>query len=275
MPAVDRVHERRRAAALARHYRDEEGLSIAEIARRLGRAEATVKAYLCDPTGEKAPGGQGSLRRCVPGCGAYTQPATAWRRRPVLHGLPSRVDPGALDPRVRAGSEVPGGPAAGWLASTSAKAIRVRCRISTSGSLLQVVRTGSEVGVDEGGCSPTRAGARCACRLSRIRPAASTPATPEGSRCDRSRRRPSSAWRCAPLPTRRCVPTRASRPAFVFAQVCVTEVAYVAPSVWQRRQRYRRRPAGSFLVKQKPRVPARMIAFTGRELRAVGLARPL
>ena len=41
-----------------------------------------------------------------------------------------------------------------------------------------VVRTGSEVGVDEGGCSPTRARARCACRSSRIRPAASKPATP-------------------------------------------------------------------------------------------------
>jgi DNA-directed RNA polymerase specialized sigma24 family protein len=43
---LDRVHERRRAAALPRHYRDEEGLSIAEVARRLGRAQATVKAYL-------------------------------------------------------------------------------------------------------------------------------------------------------------------------------------------------------------------------------------
>ena len=42
----DRVSERRRAAALARHYRDQEHLTIAEIARQLGRAEATVKAYL-------------------------------------------------------------------------------------------------------------------------------------------------------------------------------------------------------------------------------------
>ena len=36
---LDRVTKRRRAAQLARHYRDQEGLSIAEIARRLGRAE--------------------------------------------------------------------------------------------------------------------------------------------------------------------------------------------------------------------------------------------
>jgi DNA-directed RNA polymerase specialized sigma24 family protein len=46
----DRVSERRRAAQRARHYRDQEDLSIAEIARRLGRAEATVKAYLYDPS---------------------------------------------------------------------------------------------------------------------------------------------------------------------------------------------------------------------------------
>src|SRR3954471_20354163 len=52
--SADRVAERRRAAALARHYRDTERLPIAEIARRLGRAPATVKAYLYDPTGKKA-----------------------------------------------------------------------------------------------------------------------------------------------------------------------------------------------------------------------------
>jgi hypothetical protein len=50
MVASDRVQERRRAVALARHYRDKEGLSLGEIARRLGRAEATVKAYFNGPS---------------------------------------------------------------------------------------------------------------------------------------------------------------------------------------------------------------------------------
>ena len=44
------MNERHRDAQLARHYRDQENLSIAEIARRLGRAEATVNAYLYDPS---------------------------------------------------------------------------------------------------------------------------------------------------------------------------------------------------------------------------------
>jgi DNA-directed RNA polymerase specialized sigma24 family protein len=40
---LDRVAERQRAVARARHYREAEGLSIAQIAQRLGRAPATVK----------------------------------------------------------------------------------------------------------------------------------------------------------------------------------------------------------------------------------------
>lgn len=47
---TDRVSERLRAAALARRYREQENLTIAEIAHGLGRAEATVKAYLYDPS---------------------------------------------------------------------------------------------------------------------------------------------------------------------------------------------------------------------------------
>jgi DNA-binding NarL/FixJ family response regulator len=53
-PLLDRVTERRRAVALARHYIQAEGLSIAQIAERLGSSPATVKAYFYDPTGEKA-----------------------------------------------------------------------------------------------------------------------------------------------------------------------------------------------------------------------------
>jgi AraC-like DNA-binding protein len=71
---VDRAAERRRAAALARHYRDSEQLSIAEIARRLGRAPATVKAYLYDPTGEKARAVKARCRGTCRSCGGDTSP---------------------------------------------------------------------------------------------------------------------------------------------------------------------------------------------------------
>jgi hypothetical protein len=72
--AYDRVQERRRAVALAQHFREAEGLSIAEIARRLGRSPATVKAYFYDPTGEKARGVKARYVGVCRGCGAYTQP---------------------------------------------------------------------------------------------------------------------------------------------------------------------------------------------------------
>ena len=70
----DRVAERRRAVALARHYREVEGLSIAEIARRVGRSPATIKAYFYDPTGAKARAVKARYIGVCRGCGAYTQP---------------------------------------------------------------------------------------------------------------------------------------------------------------------------------------------------------
>src|SRR6201987_5060584 len=72
MLMTDRVSERRRAAKLARHYRDQERLTIAEIARRLGRAEGTVKAYLYDPLGDKAREVKARYRGVCRGCGAPT-----------------------------------------------------------------------------------------------------------------------------------------------------------------------------------------------------------
>ena len=70
--SADRSAERRRAAQLARHYRDAEQLSIAEIARRLDRAEATIKAYLWDPTGEKTRAVKQRYQGACRGCGAPT-----------------------------------------------------------------------------------------------------------------------------------------------------------------------------------------------------------
>ena len=92
----DRVSERRRAAQLARHYRDEEeGLSIAEIARRLGRAEATVKAYLYDPTGAKARAVKARYRGVCRGCGA---PTTARGGKGDAHQFCKNCHPGAIAP---------------------------------------------------------------------------------------------------------------------------------------------------------------------------------
>jgi AraC-like DNA-binding protein len=71
---ADRVVERRRAVALANHYREAEGLSIAQIAGRLGRSRATIKAYFYDPTGEKARAVKARYQGVCRGCGAYTQP---------------------------------------------------------------------------------------------------------------------------------------------------------------------------------------------------------
>jgi AraC-like DNA-binding protein len=70
----DRVAERCRAVALARHFRDAEGLSIAQIAEHLGRSPSTVRAYFYDPSGEKARAVKARYVGVCRGCGAYTQP---------------------------------------------------------------------------------------------------------------------------------------------------------------------------------------------------------
>ena len=69
-----RVLKRRRAVALAHHYRDVEDLSIRQIADCLGRSPATVKEYFYDPTGEKARAVKARYQGVCRGCGAYTQP---------------------------------------------------------------------------------------------------------------------------------------------------------------------------------------------------------
>jgi hypothetical protein len=89
---TDRVTERRRAAQLARHYRDQEGLTIVEIARRLGRAEATVKAYLYDPMGVKREV-KARYRGTCRGCGA---PTSARNGKGDAYPYCKRCRPGAI-----------------------------------------------------------------------------------------------------------------------------------------------------------------------------------
>jgi AraC-like DNA-binding protein len=94
--AYDRVLERRRAVALARHFRDAEGLSITQIADRLGRSPATIKAYFYDPTGEKARTVKARYVGVCRGCGAYTQPRNG---KGDAYAYCKLCHPGAIDPR--------------------------------------------------------------------------------------------------------------------------------------------------------------------------------
>ena len=91
---LDRVTERRRAAQLARHYRDQEGLSIAEIARRLGRAEATIKAISTIQPAIRHARSRRATGECVAAAG-----------RPPRHGTaratPTRIANAAIPARSR------------------------------------------------------------------------------------------------------------------------------------------------------------------------------
>ena len=87
-----RVVEHRRAVALTGHFREAEGLSVAQIAGRLGRSPSTVKAYFYDPTSEKAQVVKARYVGVCHGCGAYTPRATARATPTLTAGLPPRRD---------------------------------------------------------------------------------------------------------------------------------------------------------------------------------------
>lgn len=67
-----RVAERSRAARLTRYYHDEQGLAVAEIAKLLGRAPATISAYLYDPDASKTRRVKRRYRGTCRECGAST-----------------------------------------------------------------------------------------------------------------------------------------------------------------------------------------------------------
>ncbi|HLL92934.1 MAG TPA: hypothetical protein VK252_08350 [Solirubrobacteraceae bacterium] len=73
--------ERQRAAALARHYRGVEHLSVAAIAARLHRRPSTISAYLYDPDGSKTKHVKARYRGVCSACGAST-----WGSGPGAHG---------------------------------------------------------------------------------------------------------------------------------------------------------------------------------------------
>jgi hypothetical protein len=108
------VEQRRRAAALARHYREQEGLTIAEIARRLRRGEPTVKAYLYGPTGEKARQVKARYRGVCRRCGASTAPrsgkgdAYAYCKCAARRSVVSPAQPGGTRRDVLGSNGLPG-----------------------------------------------------------------------------------------------------------------------------------------------------------------------
>src|ERR1700761_5041785 len=92
----DRVAERRRAVPLGRHFREAEGLSIRQIAGRLGRSPSTIKAYFYDPTGEKARAVKARYVGVCRGCGAHTQPRNG---KGDAYAYCKAFHPGASEPR--------------------------------------------------------------------------------------------------------------------------------------------------------------------------------
>lgn len=94
--AYDRVAERYRAVALARHFREAEGLTITQIAQRLGRSPATIKAYFYDRTRQKAR----AVKARYVGCAAAAAPT---RSRATARATPTGTASGAVPSRSSGG----------------------------------------------------------------------------------------------------------------------------------------------------------------------------
>jgi hypothetical protein len=77
---LPRSVERRRAAALARHFRDDEGLVTDQIAECLGRSTSTVRSYLSDPDGAKERAAKRRWRGWCRRCGARTSAGDGKRK---------------------------------------------------------------------------------------------------------------------------------------------------------------------------------------------------
>ena len=132
--AYDRVVERRRAVALARHYRESEGLSIRQIADRLGRSPATIKAYFYDPTGEKARAVKARYVGVCRGCGAYTQPRNG---KGDAYAYCKACHPGAIERRWTRERVLDGDAARGALATAGCRRRmtgRARTRVAAAAS---------------------------------------------------------------------------------------------------------------------------------------------
>lgn len=92
---------------LARHFREFEGLSIAQIGDRLGRSPATVKAYFYDPTGEKAKVVKARYPGVCRGCSvaglvaSHGDPPRGFGR-PAVNSRPARTKPAAVRATVLA-----------------------------------------------------------------------------------------------------------------------------------------------------------------------------
>jgi hypothetical protein len=77
------VVERRRAVALAHHFREAEGLSVEQIAARLGREPATIRAYFYDLPERR----HGRSRRATSG---YAEAAASTRSLATARATPAR-----------------------------------------------------------------------------------------------------------------------------------------------------------------------------------------